>query len=95
MLKIPNTITVDNLTATIRSTLISHPALTGFVVTGELRELKKHTSGHVYFTLLGENSRVSCAIFKGYANRILQHLLLFVPKHHSQSLKTSARQKCE
>ena len=71
MLKNPSTITVDNLTATIRGALLAHPTLTNFVVTGELRELKKHTSGHVYFTLLGENSRVSCAIFKGYASRIL------------------------
>ncbi len=71
MLQNPSTITVDNLTATIRGALLAHPTLTNFVVTGELRELKKHTSGHVYFTLLGENSRVSCAIFKGYASRIL------------------------
>ncbi|MDO4218927.1 MAG: exodeoxyribonuclease VII large subunit [Synergistaceae bacterium] len=71
MLNKPNTITVDNLTATIRGALLAHPTLTNFVVTGELRELKKHSSGHVYFTLLGENSRVSCAIFKGYASRIL------------------------
>ena len=71
MLSKPSTLTVDNLTATIRSALVTNPTLANFVVTGELRELKKHTSGHVYFTLLGENSRVSCAIFKGYASRIL------------------------
>jgi exodeoxyribonuclease VII, large subunit len=42
------------------------PVLQSVVVKGELAELKKHTSGHVYFTLLGGESRISCALFRNY-----------------------------
>lgn len=42
------------------------------VVRGEMAELKRHTSGHVYFTLLGEESRVSCALFRNSVPNVPQ-----------------------
>ena len=65
-------LTVDELTFRISSLLLQDPALQSAVVRGEVAELKKHTSGHVYFTLLGKESRISCALFKNY--------LPYVPK---------------
>ena len=59
-------LTVDELTFRISSLLLQDPVLQSVVVKGELAELKKHTSGHVYFTLLGGESRISCALFRNY-----------------------------
>ncbi|MDR1731162.1 MAG: exodeoxyribonuclease VII large subunit [Synergistaceae bacterium] len=72
-LRIPRSqLTVDELTAYLQGLFTSDAALKSLVVSGEIAEFKKHTSGHCYFTLLGEESRVACAIFKQYAG--------FVPK---------------
>jgi exodeoxyribonuclease VII large subunit len=64
--------TVDELTFHIQGLLTADATLKSVVVSGEISEFKRHTSGHCYFTLLGEESRVACAIFKQYAG--------FVPK---------------
>ena len=38
----------------------------GFVaVTGELTNLSKAYSGHIYFSLKDENAQIRCALFKG------------------------------
>jgi exodeoxyribonuclease VII large subunit len=65
-------LTVDELTFHIQELFAADVTLKSVVVSGEISELKRHTSGHCYFTLLGEESRVACAIFKQYAG--------FVPK---------------
>jgi len=65
-------LTVDELTFHIQNLFTSDAAFKSVVVAGEISEFKRHTSGHCYFTLMGEESRVACAIFKQYAG--------FVPK---------------
>lgn len=65
-------LTVDELTFRISSLLLKDSALQSAVVSGEVAELKKHSSGHVYFTLLGAESRISCALFKNYLSFIPQ-----------------------
>jgi exodeoxyribonuclease VII large subunit len=65
-------LTVDELTFHIQGLFTSDATLRSVVVSGEITEFKRHPSGHCYFTLLGEESRVACAIFKQYAG--------FVPK---------------
>ena len=65
-------LTVDELTFHIQNLFTSDAAFKSVVVAGEISELKRHTSGHCYFILLGEESRIACAIFKQYAG--------FVPK---------------
>jgi len=65
-------LTVDELTFHIQNLFTSDAVFKSVVVAGEISEFKRHTSGHCYFTLLGEESRVACAIFKQYAG--------FVPK---------------
>lgn len=66
--RLPKTqLTVDELTFHVQSMFTSDATLKSVVVAGEISEFKKHTSGHCYFTLLGEESRIACAIFKQYA----------------------------
>ncbi|MDR2179905.1 MAG: exodeoxyribonuclease VII large subunit [Synergistaceae bacterium] len=65
-------LTVDELTFYIQGLFASDITLKSVVVSGEISEFKKHTSGHCYFTLLGEESRVACAIFKQYAGFVPQ-----------------------
>ncbi|MDR1741285.1 MAG: exodeoxyribonuclease VII large subunit [Synergistaceae bacterium] len=60
-------LSVDELTAHIQGLMASDPSLRSAVVEGEIAELKRHTSGHSYFTLLGKESRISCALFRQYA----------------------------
>ncbi|MBP5276445.1 MAG: exodeoxyribonuclease VII large subunit [Lachnospiraceae bacterium] len=39
-------------------------------VEGEISNIKFHSSGHIYFTLKGEQSAISCAIFKNATRKI-------------------------
>lgn len=73
MLKIPQSeiLTVDEVTDKVRVTLCSVPELQNLSVRGELQGFKRHTSGHVYFTLIGKNSRVSCILWRSQAASIL------------------------
>lgn len=57
-------IEVDDLTLRLQNIFASDALLRSIILVGELRESKLHTSGHFYFSLLGQNSRISCALFK-------------------------------
>ncbi len=65
-------LTVDDITSRISLLFLGDPVLKSAVVRGEIAEIKKHTSGHVYFTLLGRESRISCALFKNYHSFVPQ-----------------------
>ena len=60
--------TVDELNYYIQGLFTSDLLLKALVVSGEIAEFKRHTSGHCYFTLLGAETRVSCALFKSDAD---------------------------
>jgi len=66
------TLTVDEISLRIASLFLKDPVMQAVGVRGELSELKKHSSGHVYFTLLGKESRISCALFRSYASSVPQ-----------------------
>ena len=66
----PRLLDVDELTERIREQL-STPEFGQLFVKGEIQGLKHHPSGHVYFTLLGKNARVACALFRSHAERVL------------------------
>lgn len=51
---------VSQLNAYIRRIVQSNPVLGNVTVTGEVSNLKFHSTGHVYFTLKDETSRISC-----------------------------------
>ncbi len=65
-------LTVDEISSRISLLFLGDPILKSAVVRGEIAEMKKHTSGHVYFTLLGRESRISCALFKNYHSFVPQ-----------------------
>lgn len=64
-------LTVDQMTAVVRGAILRESSLQDLSVRGELLGFKRHTSGHVYFTLQGKSSRVSCVLFRSYASSVL------------------------
>ncbi|HEX3049507.1 MAG TPA: exodeoxyribonuclease VII large subunit [Aggregatilineaceae bacterium] len=70
------TYTVYELTATIRDLIDSEPSLQDIWITGEVSNFKRHTSGHIYFTLKDEESELTCVMWRSDADR-----LLFEPRH--------------
>jgi len=64
------TLDVDQLTARIQALLLQDPVLQSLSLRGEILDLKKHTSGHVYFTLTGSESRISCVMFRSDAKTL-------------------------
>lgn len=70
-LKSSGTQTVDELSLRIKETIASAPALRNVAVCGELQNFKRHSSGHVYFTLMGKESRISAVLFRTYAGGVL------------------------
>ena len=65
-------LTVDELNAYIQALFNSDLTLKALVVSGEIAEFKRHTSGHCYFTLLGVETRISCALFRRDAEALPQ-----------------------
>jgi len=70
--KAPGTQTVDELSLRIKEAIANAPALRNVAVRGELQNFKRHTSGHVYFTLMGNESRISAVLFRSNAGGILE-----------------------
>ena len=64
--------TVDGLNLYIQGLIGSDLMLKALNVSGEIAEFKRHTSGHCYFTLLGKETRISCALFKRDAELLPQ-----------------------
>lgn len=60
----PQVYSVRELTALIKHRLTSDPRLTGVAVTGEISNFKHYTSGHMYFTLKDDRSRLRCVMFR-------------------------------
>ena len=64
--------TVDDLNLYVQGLIGSDLMLRALAVSGEIAEFKRHTSGHCYFTLLGAETRVSCALFRRDAEALPQ-----------------------
>ena len=60
-------ITVSQLNEYISRVLGTDPLLGAVVVKGEIFSLKYHSSGHVYFSIMDANSKVSCFLPREYA----------------------------
>ncbi|MDR1021642.1 MAG: exodeoxyribonuclease VII large subunit, partial [Synergistaceae bacterium] len=65
------TVTVDDLSELIKRILSGVPELRDVAVRGELQNFKRHTSGHVYFTLAGKESRLSCVLFRSHTSGVM------------------------
>lgn len=61
-------VSVSRLVSYIRQSLESDPVLTGFLVEGEISNLRQPYSGHWYFSLKDANASMNCVMFAS-ANR--------------------------
>lgn len=66
---VKNVHTVSSLTYEIKNLLETQYKY--IKVKGEVSNLKKQSSGHIYFTLKDKSSAISVALFAGYANKTL------------------------
>jgi exodeoxyribonuclease VII large subunit len=64
-------VTVDELTNLVKAAISSAPELRNAAVRGELQNFKRHVSGHVYFTLVGKESRISGVLFRSHAGSVI------------------------
>ena len=60
--------TVSEITAAIKQHL--EPKFFHICLKGEITNLKKQSSGHLYFSLKDENSQISCVLFRGSAAKL-------------------------
>lgn len=60
----PETLTVSQLTFCIRKLLEDDPQLQDVWVTGEISNLSRPASGHIYFTLKDRNAALRCVMWK-------------------------------
>ena len=60
------TLTVSQLNDYVRRSLASDPILQQITLRGEISNFKMYSSGHWYFTLKDEQSRIDCALFRQY-----------------------------
>ena len=60
-------ITVTQLNRYISRVLTTDPLLGNLTVTGEISNLKYHSSGHLYFSISDENSKINCFFPAQYA----------------------------
>ena len=61
---------VSDLNEYVRRTLAADPMLRSLRLRGEISNFKRHTSGHWYFTLKDERSRINCVMFRQNAMRM-------------------------
>ena len=63
--------TVDELSNTIRAVINRSALLKTVTVRGEIQNFKRHSSGHVYFTLAGEESRIAAVLWRSYSVNVI------------------------
>lgn len=68
------TLTVSQLTFRIRKLLEDNPELQDVWVTGEISNLSRPASGHIYFTLKDKNASLRCVMWKTEAMRTRPNL---------------------
>ena len=65
-----NYLTVQALTKYIKRKFDADPHLRDVYVMGELSNVKIHTSGHIYFTLKDESTRIQATMFRNQASKL-------------------------
>lgn len=65
-----NNLTVRELTAYIKQMMDSDLLLSNVSVTGEISNFKRHSSGHMYFSLKDQDAVIRCVMFRTYNARI-------------------------
>lgn len=70
------TLSVTALNNYIKKSIDSDFILNNITIKGELSNFKAHSSGHLYFSLKDEKSKINCIMFKSYAEN-----LNFIPEN--------------
>ena len=63
-------LSVKALTKYIKRKFDADPHLRDVYVTGELSNVKVHSSGHIYFTLKDDSSRINATLFRSQASKL-------------------------
>ncbi len=63
-------LSVSDLNEYVRRSLAADPMLQDMIIRGEVSNFKRHSSGHLYFSLKDESSRVACVMFRQYAQML-------------------------
>lgn len=58
------TYTVTDLTSKINSIITTNPSLNAVAIEGEVSNFNLNASGHIYFSLKDENSKINCVMFR-------------------------------
>ena len=64
------TLTVSDLNEYVRRSLAADPILRLIRIRGEISGFKLHVSGHWYFTLKDDKSRINCVMFRQSAQQV-------------------------
>lgn len=63
-------LTVSEVNNYIKKSFATDPILSNITVKGEISNFKIHTSGHIYFSLKDNSSRLRCVMFKSFAENL-------------------------
>lgn len=63
-------LSVSELNHYIKRILTADPILYNLRVQGEISNFKHHNSGHMYFTLKDEGSKINCVMFRGNSEKL-------------------------
>ena len=66
------TFSVSEVNKYIKSYINGNPILNNIKIEGEISNYKLYDSGHSYFSLKDENSKISCVIFKGVIDNMIE-----------------------
>ncbi|MDE8339655.1 exodeoxyribonuclease VII large subunit [Erysipelothrix rhusiopathiae] len=64
-------ITVTEFVNELKGVIDQHPSFKNVALVGELSNFKAHHSGHFYFSLKDDKSRITCAMFRRSASKVL------------------------
>lgn len=64
------TLTVSELTGYIKKVIDSDFILSNTLVKGEISNFKRHSSGHIYFSLKDDYGKINCIMFKSRAENL-------------------------
>lgn len=64
----PEPLTVSKLNAYVKAVIDNDELLNNIYIKGEVSNLKKHYTGHYYFSLKDKDSLIKCVMFKSYTS---------------------------
>lgn len=66
--------TVTEITRYLKRVFQTDPILNRVLIEGEISNFTRHSSGHSYFTLKDDTSKISCVLFAQYSNETTRNL---------------------